>query len=106
MKAKFKHGSRLGPVELLAAQTSGCLARTNDFATSDIEDTSSDDNISESRTPTTVAVMPQEVSDIKSFIEICRRKDASCTSHILPIAQYRKRLEKDEEDIAGGAGAG
>jgi hypothetical protein len=22
--------------------------------------------------------MPQEVSDIKQFIEICRRKDASC----------------------------
>jgi len=24
--------------------------------------------------------MPSEVSDIKQFIEICRRKDASCTS--------------------------
>lgn len=24
--------------------------------------------------------MPQEISDIKSFIEICRRKDASCMS--------------------------
>ncbi|KAI4250225.1 MAG: hypothetical protein L6R40_000398 [Gallowayella cf. fulva] len=24
--------------------------------------------------------MPREVSDIKQFIEICRRKDASCTS--------------------------
>lgn len=23
--------------------------------------------------------MPKEVSDIKQFIEICRRKDASCT---------------------------
>lgn len=23
--------------------------------------------------------MPREISDIKSFIEICRRKDASCT---------------------------
>ena len=23
--------------------------------------------------------MPQEISDIKHFIEICRRKDASCT---------------------------
>jgi hypothetical protein len=23
--------------------------------------------------------MPSEVSDIKQFIEICRRKDASCT---------------------------
>jgi len=23
--------------------------------------------------------MPKEVSDIKNFIEICRRKDASCT---------------------------
>jgi hypothetical protein len=23
--------------------------------------------------------MPREVSDIKQFIEICRRKDASCT---------------------------
>jgi hypothetical protein len=25
------------------------------------------------------AIMPREVTDIKSFIEICRRKDASCT---------------------------
>jgi hypothetical protein len=25
--------------------------------------------------------MPSEVSDIKQFIEICRRKDAKCTSH-------------------------
>src|SRR6201996_9021220 len=27
------------------------------------------------------ATMPQEVSDIKQFIEICRRKDASCECH-------------------------
>lgn len=26
--------------------------------------------------------MPREVSDIKQFIEICRRKDASCTSFL------------------------
>lgn len=33
--------------------------------------------------------MPREISDIKSFIEICRRKDASCTFHpILEIAGY------------------
>jgi hypothetical protein len=25
--------------------------------------------------------MPREVTDIKSFIEICRRKDARCTSN-------------------------
>ena len=33
--------------------------------------------------------MPQEVSDIKKFIEICRRKDASCKlsrSHIPPCS--------------------
>jgi hypothetical protein len=29
------------------------------------------------KTPATV-IMPAEVSDIKQFIEICRRKDASC----------------------------
>lgn len=28
---------------------------------------------------TNTANMPREISDIKSFIEICRRKDASCT---------------------------
>jgi hypothetical protein len=27
------------------------------------------------------ATMPSEVSDIKQFIEICRRKDAKCTSY-------------------------
>ena len=29
----------------------------------------------------TLPVMPREVSDIKQFIEICRRKDASCKQH-------------------------
>jgi hypothetical protein len=29
---------------------------------------------------TQIVKMPSEVSDIKQFIEICRRKDASCTS--------------------------
>jgi len=33
--------------------------------------------------------MPQEVSDIKTFIEICRRKDASCTFH--EHQHYRER---------------
>lgn len=28
--------------------------------------------------------MPQEVSDIKQFIEICRRKDAKCTVPLFP----------------------
>ncbi len=28
--------------------------------------------------PSSTAKMPKEVSDIKQFIEICRRKDASC----------------------------
>jgi hypothetical protein len=33
--------------------------------------------------------MPREISDIKSFIEICRRKDASCTLNpTLEIAGY------------------
>lgn len=31
------------------------------------------------RQPNTSIKMPSEVSDIKQFIEICRRKDASCT---------------------------
>jgi large subunit ribosomal protein L38e len=32
-------------------------------------------------------IMPQEIADIKRFIEICRRKDASCTFQpFLPIA--------------------
>jgi hypothetical protein len=29
--------------------------------------------------------MPSEVSDIKQFIEICRRKDAKCTLCELPM---------------------
>jgi hypothetical protein len=37
------------------------------------------------------AKMPSEVSDIKQFIEICRRKDASCTFFNFP------RLGLDEE---------
>ena len=32
-----------------------------------------------STTKPNTAAMPSEVSDIKHFIEICRRKDASCT---------------------------
>lgn len=36
--------------------------------------------------PYPLPTMPREVSDIKQFIEICRRKDASCTFpvHDLP----------------------
>jgi hypothetical protein len=29
--------------------------------------------------------MPSEVSDIKQFIEICRRKDAKCTCYNLAV---------------------
>jgi Ribosomal L38e protein family len=29
--------------------------------------------------PHHTVTMPREISDIKNFIEICRRKDASCT---------------------------
>jgi len=40
--------------------------------------------------------MPREVSDIKQFIEICRRKDAKC------LASYQKHTTS-EEQIANGA---
>jgi hypothetical protein len=36
--------------------------------------------------------MPREVSDIKQFIEICRRKDASCTSTSLAL-KWRRKLD-------------
>lgn len=39
-----------------------------------------------SNTPLSLSIsptMPKEVSDIKQFIEICRRKDASCTFFLL-----------------------
>ncbi|KAB8337149.1 hypothetical protein FH972_021453 [Carpinus fangiana] len=35
--------------------------------------------------------MPSEVSDIKQFIEICRRKDASCMSNLLSPGLARRR---------------
>jgi hypothetical protein len=35
-------------------------------------------------TSTQSVTMPSEVSDIKQFIEICRRKDAKCTFTCLP----------------------
>ena len=34
--------------------------------------------------------MPREVSDIKQFIEISRRKDASCTFDRFPRAKFWK----------------
>ena len=40
--------------------------------------------------------MPKEVTDIKSFIEICRRKDASCTSVL--------QQEKGERNNPGAIG--
>jgi hypothetical protein len=34
--------------------------------------------------------MPSEVSDIKQFIEICRRKDASCTFPAIPTRAWEE----------------
>lgn len=55
------------------------------------------------RRPSLVCVgsttMPQEVSDIKQFIEICRRKDASCTSCLFsPLLFLLHRVDTVEED--------
>jgi hypothetical protein len=52
-----------------------------------------------SRIPSTshTVKMPAEVSDIKQFIEICRRKDAQCTFYELP-SSLGSRLEVEEED--------
>jgi Ribosomal L38e protein family len=36
--------------------------------------------------PTPTVKMPQEVSDIKQFIEICRRQDASCKFYLPGLA--------------------
>jgi hypothetical protein len=44
------------------------------------------------------AKMPSEVSDIKQFIEICRRKDAKCTS----TTQFRGGRMSQEEEILMG----
>ena len=41
--------------------------------------------------------MPSQVTDIKQFIEICRRKDASCAFEILP-AKHRE-LESAKTDF-------
>jgi hypothetical protein len=38
--------------------------------------------------------MPSEVSDIKQFIEICRRKDAKCMFYLDPTRQ-----EEEREDL-------
>lgn len=46
--------------------------------------------------------MPQEVKDIKSFIEICRRSDASCTfnphlwASILCLFKYQEHETEEE----------
>lgn len=46
--------------------------------------------------------MPKEVSDIKSFIEICRRKDASCTYFPRSAALYTRDDIDGTEDIGQG----
>lgn len=38
--------------------------------------------------------MPSEVSDIKQFIEICRRKDAQCTC---PLHPRRAKFEEEKD---------
>ena len=45
--------------------------------------------------------MPREISDIKSFIEICRRKDASCTFH--PTLEIAGDGVKSVESAGNGA---
>lgn len=42
------------------------------------------------------AKMPAEVSDIKQFIEICRRKDAQCTCPILRLQWKRRERESGQ----------
>lgn len=39
--------------------------------------------------------MPSQVLDIKQFIEICRRKDASC-AFFLPVPTWRLGLAIEE----------
>lgn len=60
-------------------------------------------DLPDSTTPN-AAKMPSEVSDIKQFIEICRRKDAQCTSachtHRVRDAQKRRTREVHEEALA------
>lgn len=43
--------------------------------------------------------MPREISDIKTFIEICRRKDASCT---YTTKQSNKRRNEERRKHALG----
>ena len=52
-----------------------------------------------SRPHFTSLTMPREVSDIKQFIEICRRKDAKCTSLCLSPFSFPSPLQ--EWDISG-----
>lgn len=47
-------------------------------------------------TPAKSVKMPQEVSDIKQFIEICRRKDASCMFY--PPAYSTLLLREEGEE--------
>ena len=42
--------------------------------------------------------MPREVSDIKQFIEICRRKDAKCTS----LPETSESLKRQPLEIHDG----
>lgn len=42
--------------------------------------------------------MPSEVSDIKQFIEICRRKDAKCTSFNLRVIVHAPPALPHEDD--------
>jgi Ribosomal L38e protein family len=44
--------------------------------------------------------MPQVVSDIKQFIEICRRKDASCMYTNADFYTNSKPLVKDGDEMA------
>ncbi|KAM7221152.1 60S ribosomal protein L38-like protein [Rhypophila decipiens] len=48
--------------------------------------------------------MPQEIGDIKKFIEICRRKDASCPPPklvltVIPITAARIKKNKTTQQI-------
>lgn len=47
-------------------------------------------------------IMPVEVSDIKQFIEICRRKDASCKPSrvsFLPFFRLTRQIARAPSDL-------
>lgn len=58
------------------------------------------------RTTRQSATMPSEVSDIKQFIEICRRKDAQCTSCNFMVEETSQKEKGARRWCAGAIGEG